>query len=91
MIERLRNLRKSLSIAAMTVAEVAASHFRSHRHTSRSRWRLQFLDAASASLIGSSRHADDSDEEEEDEGTHLAAFYAYRNAHLGQFAHLSCV
>ena len=56
-----------------------------------SRWRLPLLDAASASLIDSSRRADNSDEEGEDEVTHLAAFYASYDAQLEQFAHLFMV
>jgi len=56
-----------------------------------SRWRLPFLDAAAASIVGSSRCADDGDEEGEDGVSHLAALYPDRDAHLYQNAHLFSV
>lgn len=45
-----------------------------------SRWRLPLLDAAGASIVGSSRCADDGDKEGEDGVSHLAALYPYRDA-----------
>ena len=47
-----------------------------------SRRRLPLLDAAGASIVGSSRCADDGVEEGEDGVSHLAALYPYTDAHL---------
>lgn len=46
------------------------------------RWHLPLLGAAGASLIGSSRCADDSDEEDDNEVPHLAVWYPDKHAHL---------